>query len=127
MTQDTITSSLLPAGLRDAPKHITGSTAMFGSGADIDVAVNAGDTSPLEYLAALVDEGWKYDGTYAADVEFLSLRRGNINLLVCSAARYASFEAGLAACRVLVAAGLLLPEYKQSRVNIFEACHAVAV
>lgn len=68
----------------DIPKpvvgaYLVGSTAIYGSGADIDYVVLVSDIK--EWLRTAEDAGWKMDGSYPGD-EFTSLRKGKYNLIV---------------------------------------------
>lgn len=108
----------LLAELNATKGEIVGSAAIFGHGQDIDVIVEGKNR-----LFDAVRCGFVYDGKLYDEAEFFSLRRGEINLLLCTPERYATFAAGCAACRVLVAAGLLTYDMKQTRVDIHQYIH----
>jgi hypothetical protein len=115
-------ADFLPADLAGARHHINGSVAIFGQGADVDVVVEA-PYRPAQYLADLVDNGWVYDGEAYGDPEFLAVRRGPVNLILCTSTRYTSFMAALAACCVLSREGALIASDKPARVAIYEGMH----
>ena len=98
--------------------QIVGSAAIFGHGQDIDVIVEG-----KNHLADAVRRGFVYDGELYDEAEFFSLRRGEINLLLCTPERYATFAAGCAACKVLAVEGLLTYDMKQTRVDIHQYLH----
>lgn len=101
--------------------QIVGSAAIFGHGQDIDVIVEGTHLGDVA-----VRNGFTYSDQKAyAGQEFMSLRRGSVNLLLCTPERYATFSAGCAACKVLAAEGLLTYDMKATRVAVHEALHGM--
>lgn len=67
----------LPAPVVGA--SLVGSTAIYGSGADIDYVVLV--TNAASWIDAAELKGWRIDGSYPGD-DFTSLRKGSHNLIV---------------------------------------------
>lgn len=101
--------------------QIVGSAAIFGHGQDIDVAVEG-----LHLFDSAVRAGFVYDceKVYSGSA-FASLRRGSVNLLLCTPPRYATFVAATAAARVLAAEGLITYDMKATRVALYENVHGL--
>lgn len=104
----------LPAPVVGA--SLVGSTAIYGSGADIDYVVLVDDYK--QWVAVAKEAGWVPDGQYPGE-DFYAMRRGVFNLIV-TPHRY-FYDAHVLATEVM---GLLKEaapqQHKHRRVELYE-------
>lgn len=96
--------------------HMTGSLAIVGEGADIDIVVNAEN----DFVHCLLNGGFLFcgDGTYYAEESFTALRRGLINIIVVrGAGNYQIWTEALSIAKRLTDYGAVLN--KQARAALF--------
>ena len=98
-----------------------GSTAIFGDGEDLDYLVWAPDT--LKVLSTLHSHGYIPDCAPGYDAsDFTSVRKGSVNVIVCSSKEWYNKSAyACAVCKCMASAGWLSPSNKRHRVAIHEA------
>jgi hypothetical protein len=109
MTEANIPGQVLAAKL-------VGSTAIYGSGADVDYCVLV--TNVNEWLSITCDAGFKMDGSYPGK-DFSSVRKGSLNLIVTEHTWL--FEAYCVATEVMQKLAHVVPQSeKAKRVTMYE-------
>lgn len=98
--------------------YLVGSTAIYGSGKDVDHIVLVGDH--CAWAATAVAAGWTSDSSYPCkEAKFVSLRQSNVNLIVTHNTWL--FEAFLAATDVMKKLAHVVPQaHKAKRVMLYE-------
>ena len=104
----------LPAPVIEA--SLVGSTAIYGSGADIDYVVLVDDYE--QWIAVAKEAGWVADGKYPGE-DFSALRRGCFNLIVTQHKYF--YDAHVLATEVMGILKEAAPQHHKSRrVELYE-------